>query len=169
MTNFLSNVQLSVSLIVIILCGAGYIYQLHKKYKQQGKDAAKDMAIGDLRETAYELFLKAEKKYGPGAGAQKMAAVVTAFYKYITKDEFAALLPDTKVETFLQDAFDKGIAELKDYLDDGQLNNSVKTETEQKQEAQVPQQPTQEYKQPQETKPVEAVQTSDQQKQIEQK
>jgi hypothetical protein len=68
-----------------------------------------------------------EEKYGPKTGPKKMAEAVTLFYKYIMPDNFEKLLPGTTLGKFLQDTFDNGYGKIKDLLDDGFINGSVKT------------------------------------------
>lgn len=117
----LTNIQTAITLLTVIVLLVIIIMNLYGKYKTQGKEAA----LQELREIAYALFLKAEEKFGPKTGPQKMAWAITAFYKYITKDKFTEILPDTTVEKFLQDTFDKGYEKLKDFLDDGHVNGSI--------------------------------------------
>jgi hypothetical protein len=117
----LENIKAIVTLITIIVVIGIYAVNLYRKYKQQGKEAT----LADLRSIANALFEKAEEKYGPKTGPQKMAYAVTCFYKYIMPDNFEKLLPGETVETFLQKTFDEGRIKLKDFLDDGELNKSV--------------------------------------------
>lgn len=118
----LENIKTVVILAVIIVALALYAVNLRKKYKEQGKEAV----LADLRETAYQLFLAAEEKYGAKTGPDKMAYAIAQFYKYIVPDGIEKLLPGTTIEKFLQDTFDNGYKTLKDFLDDGEINGTVK-------------------------------------------
>lgn len=117
----LNNIKMVVTLLVITICVMIYAINLYKKYKKQGKEAA----LSSLRETAYKLFMAKEEKFGPKKGIDKMAEAVTDFYKLVAPDMIEKLIPGETVESFLQKTFDDGYKTFKDFLDDGQINNST--------------------------------------------
>jgi hypothetical protein len=109
---------LLIALVILLIVGiTAYIIWT---YKTKGKDAA----MNELREIAYQLFLKAEKIFGRDMGKSKMQWVVGQFYRLIAPGWMAKLLPETTVQEFLQDAYYDYYYRLKDYLDDGQVNGS---------------------------------------------
>lgn len=116
-----AKVQTALIIIIIIIALACFAVTLYKKYKVGGKEAV----LADLRETAYKLFLDAEKKYGPDTGPIKMAYAVKYFYLLAAPEVIQKYISPDTVEKFLQDTFDNGYKKLKDYLDDGEVNNSI--------------------------------------------
>lgn len=121
--NLFNNVKVQTGLVILIIIVALVIFAmtLYKKYKVGGKEAV----LADLRETAYKLFLAAEKKYGPDTGPIKMSYAIKQFYILIAPDIVEKYISPNTVEIFLQDLFDNGYKTLKDYLDDGEVNNST--------------------------------------------
>jgi len=109
--------------VMLVLVGV-YAVSLYKKYKEQGKDAA----LLDLRETAWMLFQKAEEKFGAKTGPDKMAWAVKQFYLTVAPEMVKQYLPENTVEEFLQKTFESGYEKLKDYLDDGEINDSTLTD-----------------------------------------
>lgn len=121
--NLFNNTKVQTALVILIIIVALVIFAmtLYKKYKAGGKEAV----LAELRETAYKLFLDAEKKYGPDTGPTKMAYAVKYFYALVAPDTIKKYINPASVEVFLQDLFDNGYKKLKDYLDDGEINNSI--------------------------------------------
>ena len=108
-----------IALIVLLL--AALAFHIYKTYKEKGKEAA----IAEMREVAYQLFLKAEKIYGRDAGKSKMKWVIGQFYRLIAPGWLTKYLSETTVQEFLQDIYDKYYYKFKDFLDDGELNKSA--------------------------------------------
>ena len=71
----------------------------------------------NFREEAYKCFLFAEKEIGKG---KKMDYVVEHIYNYLPAP--CRILPQSFYRKLLQKMFD----EVKDLLDDGHMNNSIK-------------------------------------------
>lgn len=74
-----------------------------------------------VRIQAYELFLKAEHKYMSGEGLEKFKYVIDNIYPYLPTTAKILISKDTLSE-IVQGMFD----EIKDLLDDGCRNDSVK-------------------------------------------
>lgn len=113
------GMYLLIFLIVLLL--AALVFHVIKTYKEKGKDAA----VAEMRETAYQLMLKAEKLYGRDAGKSKMEWVIGQFYRLIAPGWLTKFLPETTVNDYLQGLYDKYYFKFKDYLDDGEVNNST--------------------------------------------
>ena len=103
-------------IIVLAIGFIGYVFYL---YKYKGKIEA----LKKLRETAYQLMILAEKKFGTdtGMGVDKFNFVIERLYK---------LLPETIVFFISEETFRGYIqmiyTQVKDLLDDGVDNNSTK-------------------------------------------
>ena len=109
---------------IIVLLLAVLVFHVVKTYREKGKEAA----IAEMREVAYQLFLKAEKLYGRDAGKSKMEWVIGQFYRLIAPGWLSKFLPETTVTDYLQSMYDEYYVKFKDYLDDGQINGSVRAE-----------------------------------------
>lgn len=102
-------------MVAIAIVFTGYVIFT---YKTKGKKEA----LKKLRETAYQLMLIAEKKFGTdtGKGAEKFDYVIERIYK---------LLPET-VSFFISEKTFKEYIQIvyedaKDLLDDGVQNDSI--------------------------------------------
>lgn len=109
---------------IIVLLLAVLVFHVVKTYREKGKEAA----IAEMREVAYQLFLKAEKLYGRDTGKSKMEWVIGQFYRLIAPGWLSKFLSETTVTDYLQSMYDEYYVKFKDYLDDGQINGSVRAE-----------------------------------------
>ena len=81
----------------------------------------------ESRADVYELCQKAEKRFESGQGAQKFTYVVQLARSLLPKSVQAFVtvpILQALFEKLIQELFD----EIKDYLDDGKVNGSVKEE-----------------------------------------
>ncbi|MBP3676796.1 MAG: hypothetical protein J6I97_00470 [Agathobacter sp.] len=81
----------------------------------------------EIRADVYDLCQKAEKRFKSGQGAQKFAYVVQLARSLLPKRVQAFVtvpVLQALFEKLIQELFD----EIKDYLDDGKVNGSVKEE-----------------------------------------
>lgn len=101
-------------LSVVILIGviaAGYVY-------------FRNTSVEQIREDVYQLFLKAEHMYTETkAGKQKMAWVISKARGLLPK-----WLQAIVTDEFLHKVFEMWFQAVKDLLDDGKINKSIKEE-----------------------------------------
>lgn len=116
----MNSLELYLLIALIVVLAVLFIWHYINVYITKGKDAA----IKELRELAYQLMLGAEKIFGRDMGKSKMEWCINQFYRQIAPGWIAKMLPETTVETFLQKVYDDYYKKLKDYLDDGVVNNS---------------------------------------------
>lgn len=77
----------------------------------------------DIRLKAYDLFLRAEHHFESGTGENKMEYVVDNLYRYLPNIVTIFISTET-LQKIVQKIFD----EVKDLLDDGKRNKSIKEE-----------------------------------------
>lgn len=103
-------------ILVAIAIIALFVFTCVKLYKEKGKLAMLEY----VRQQAYKLMLLAEKKYGQGHGEFKFNYVIERLYP-ILPNTFKVIFTEEELEDMVQNWY----MEAKDYLDDGQANDSI--------------------------------------------
>ncbi len=75
----------------------------------------------DIRLKAYDLFIRAEHHFGSGTGKNKMKYVIENLYRYLPNLVTIFISTET-----LQKIVQKFFNEIKDLLDDGKRNKSIR-------------------------------------------
>lgn len=102
---------------ILILLGGGVVY-----FAKTKKNYGKQVMIAELRELAYKSMLAAEKKYGSNEeGTFKFSKVVNNIYDKMPRS-FKEIFSQDYICRIVQEEYNK----TKDYLDDGEINNSIK-------------------------------------------
>ncbi len=97
---------------VILIAAAFVAYVIHLILTKQWTK---------LREQAYALMLSAEKLYGDDAGKEKFEAVFEKLYFVLIPAWLRPFVTEDIMRKKLQEWYDFA----KDFLDDGEVNNSI--------------------------------------------